>query len=158
MKRLFASLAVLMALSAPASFAHGADRGLAKVTLAGKAISIDYGRPSLGGRDMLARLPPGEAWRMGADADTTLKTEAALAFGAALVPKGEYVLTAKRSAAGKWTLLLSNADRTVEVPLAEQKLGESVEVFTIELTGQGNKGQFLMKWALVAMSAPFTAK
>lgn len=158
MKKYLVSLPVLMALSASASLAHGADRGLPKVTLAGKAISIDYGRPSLGGRDMLSRLPPGESWRMGADADTTLKTEAELAFGSTMVPKGEYVLTAKRSAEGKWTLVLSNSDRTVEVPLAEQKLAESVEVFTIELGGKGSKGQFLMKWALLALSAPFTAK
>lgn len=152
------SLAVLVASSAPASPAHAADRGLAKVTLAGKAISIDYGRPSLGGRDMLSRLPPGESWRMGADADTTLKTDAELAFGSTMAPKGEYVLTAKRSTQGKWSLVLSNSDRTVEVPLAEQKLVESVEVFTIELGGQAGKGQFLMKWALMALSAPFTAK
>ena len=158
MKKCGVSLPVLMALWASASLAHGADRGLAKVTLAGKAISIDYGRPSLGGRDMLSRLPPGESWRMGADADTALKTESDLAFGSTMVPKGEYVLTAKRSAEGKWTLVLSNSDRTVEVPLAEQKAAESVEVFTIELGGQGSKGQFLMKWALLALSAPFTAK
>ena len=136
-----------------------APRGEAKLTLAGKKIAIDYGRPALKGRDMLGQLPAGQPWRMGADADTTLKTEADLMFGTVAVPKGDYVLQAKRSAEGKWTMLATSGDgKTIEVPLAEQKLASSVELFTIELSGKGNGGQLVTKWQTLQLSAPFTAK
>jgi len=154
----FASLPVVMALTVPAPLAHGEERGEAKLSLAGKPIAIEYGRPALAGRDMLARLLPGDPWRMGAGDDTTLKTAADLSFGTTVVPKGDYVLTAKRSADNKWTLIATNPERTLQVPLAEQKLPSSVELFTIELSGKGTQGQFLMKWAQMALSAPFTAK
>lgn len=159
MRRCFALVPVLIAMSAPGSLAHGADRGLAQVALAGKSVSIDYGRPSLAGRDMLAQLQAGQAWRMGADSPTSLKTEADLVFGSAEVPKGEYQLTAKRSAEGKWSLMFGQDKNTVaEVPLSEQKLAQAVEVFTIELTEKGGKGEFLMKWGQMALSTAFRAR
>ena len=154
----YASFAALCAASP--SLAHAADRGEAQATVAGKKVSIDYGRPSMGGRDMLAMLQSGQSWRMGADSATTLKTDADLAFGAAAVPKGEYVLTAKRNAENKWVLQV-NRDQTVvaEVPLADQRAGGApVDVFTIELTGSGNSGTFAMKWGTMNLSAPFTGK
>jgi hypothetical protein len=159
MRRSFALLPFAVALAVTASLAHGADRGQAKVTLAGKSVAIDYGRPSLGGRDMLSQLQPGQSWRMGADAATTLKTEADLSFGGVAVPKGDYVLTAKLSNDGKWTLVAKqDANVVAEIPLASEKLSAPVETLTIELTGQGSAGRFAMKWGVSALSAPFTAK
>jgi hypothetical protein len=134
-----------------------APRGEAKLTLAGKKIAIDYGRPSLKGRDMLGQLPAGQSWRMGADSDTTLQTAADLAFGTIVLPKGKYVLTAVRSADSKWTLV-ATGDKVVELPLATETLTAPVELFTIELLGKGNGGQLVTKWQTLQLSAPFTAK
>lgn len=158
MRRSFALLPFAIAICATASLAHGADRGQAQVTLAGKPISIDYGRPSLAGRDMLAQLQPGQAWRMGADSATTLKTEADLSFGGVALPKGDYVLQARVGSDGKWTLIAKQGDATKEIPLGHEKLAASVETLTIELTGSGNDGRFVMKWGVSALSAAFTAK
>ena len=38
---------------------------------------------------------PGETWRLGADGDTTLKTEVGLKFGESSVARGTYILRAK---------------------------------------------------------------
>ena len=155
------ALAALAVMVAGPAFAQGNARGEAKAVVAGKAVSIDYGRPSLKGRDMLGQAQIGQAWRMGADAATTLKTDADLAFGAASVPKGEYVLTATKIAADQWHLnVLAKADRAkvADVPLAVGTLPQSVEQFTIALKGEKDKGELELHWGTTALKANFTGK
>jgi len=151
--------AAVVAIAVPALAQN--PRGEAKATVAGKAVAIDYGRPSLKGRDMLGQAQIGQAWRMGADAATTLKTDADLAFGAASVPKGEYVLTATKLAADKWQLnVLSKTDRlkVAEVPLTPGKLAQSAELFTIDVKGEKDKGELVLSWGTTSLTATFTAK
>jgi hypothetical protein len=159
MKRLVLFFASLAALSLPA-FAHGADRGEAKAKVAGKSVAIDYGRPTLNGRDMLSQAQIGTPWRMGADAATTLKTEANLSFAAATVAKGEYVLTATKVAEGQWTLNVASKERAkvADVPLEVVKLSAPVEMLTIDLTGDKDQGTFTMSWGSLALKASFTGK
>ena len=160
-RRVFLSSSLIV-LAVLAAFAHGAPRGEAKASLAGKLVSIDYGRPSLQGRDALSLATPGEPWRMGADAATTLTTAADLAFGSATVPKGSYILTATKDDTGAWTLnVRDTADRKhviASVPLTPTPLTESVELFTIDLKGEKDKGSFTMSWGTTAFSAAFTGK
>ena len=47
----------------------------------GAHLSIEYGRPFLKGRPEALMMPPGEPWRTGADAATTLTTDKPLKFG-----------------------------------------------------------------------------
>ena len=154
------ALAALAVVVAGPAFAQGNPRGEAKATVAGKAVSIDYGRPSLKGRDMLGQAQIGQAWRMGADAATSLKTDADLAFGAVNVPKGEYVLTATKVAADQWLLNVLSGDRTkiAEIPLTQGKLDASVEQFTIALKGEKDKGEFEMHWGTTALKTTFSGK
>lgn len=155
-----ALLAAAAVLVAGPAFAQANPRGEAKLTLAGKAIAIEYGRPSLKGRDMLGRAEVGQAWRMGADAPTMLKTEADLAFGEANVPKGDYTLTATKVAADKWHLNVLGADRSkvAEVPLTSGKAAQSAETFTIELSGKESAGTLKLLWGDTALSAEFSAR
>ena len=155
------ALLVFSALAlAAGAFAQANGRGTAKVTLGGKAVEIDYGRPSLRGRDMLGKAQVGEDWRMGADSPTTLKTGADLTFGAARVPKGDYVLTARKVADGQWQLNVRRPDRTVvaEIPLEATTVEKPVEVFTIDLAEEKGGGLFRMTWGDRALSARFAAK
>ncbi len=152
----------LLALAVP-SFAQemSGERGEAKATVAGKPVSIDYGRPSLKGRDMLAQAQVGQAWRMGSGGATTLKTDADLSIGTARVPKGEYILTATKLDAQQWQLnVLSKADRSkvADAPLTTEKLAQSVELFTIDLTGAGDKGSLKLSWGTTALRAAFAGK
>ncbi|HET7291814.1 MAG TPA: DUF2911 domain-containing protein [Vicinamibacteria bacterium] len=151
--------AAALAAAAP-GFAHAAPRGLAKALVAGKSVSIEYGRPSLAGRDMLGRATPGEAWRMGADAATKLTTEADLSFGSAAVPKGTYVLKATPDGKGAWTLNVLKEDETkvADVPFVVGKAKETVETFTIELRGQKDKGEIELLWGETSLKAAFTGK
>jgi hypothetical protein len=155
------ALAALAVMVAGPAFAQSNPRGEAKAMVAGKAVSIDYGRPGLKGRDMLGQAQVGQAWRMGADAATSLKTDADLSFGSVTVPKGEYILTATKVAADQWHLnVLAKADRAkiADVPLVPGKLDASVELFTVALKGEKDKGELELHWGTTALKAAFTGK
>jgi hypothetical protein len=159
MLKRFALAALAVVVAGPA-FAQN-PRGEAKAMVAGKAVSIEYGRPSLKGRDMLGQAQVGQAWRMGADTATSLKTDADLKFGSVAVPKGEYLLTATKVAADQWHLnVLSKADRSkvADVPLAQTKADVSAEMFTVDLKAEQDKGELRMQWGTTALKADFTAK
>jgi hypothetical protein len=160
MKR--SALVSVVALIAASATAHTAERGEAKASVAGKAVAIDYGRPLLRGRDMLAQAEVGKPWRMGADAATVLKTDADLSFGGKAVPKGTYVLTATKVADGQWQMTVATNDaekKTVaEVPLTAGKAPASVEQFTIDLKGEKNKGELAMSWGTTVLRTDFAGK
>jgi hypothetical protein len=153
------TVALVAALSASITVAQE-QRGEAKATVAGKAVAVEYGRPSLAGRDMLGQAKVGTPWRMGAGSPTSLKTDADLMFGAVSVPKGSYVLTAVKDEKGSWTVIVTSPDskaKAAEIPLTSSTLKDSVEQFTIAVTGKGKDGEFAMMWGAAKMSAPFTA-
>ncbi len=156
-----------MALLA-AGFALAQGRGKAEATVAGKKISIDYGQPTLRGRDMLGQARPGMVWRFGKDAATVLTSEADLQFGDVKVPKGSYSLFAKKIDDNTWHLIVNkqtgqwgtdhNAEADlVEIPLKKSAASDSVEAFTINLSAKGNGGTLTAAWGTVVLSADFTA-
>ena len=151
--------AALLTLAAPL-LAHGNAREEISVDVSGKTVKIEYGRPTLQGRDMLGRAEVGMKWRMGADAATTFVTDAELSFGDVDVPKGSYRLEALKASADTWHLLVVDGDRetVAEIPLETKKLESSAELFTIELHGEGANGRFQMSWGTVALGASFTGK
>lgn len=153
---------IVLALSAGLVLAQVNPRGQAKATLAGKTVVIEYGRPSLKGRDMLGQAEVGKPWRLGADSATTLKTDADLTFGTASVPRGTYTLKATKVAEDKWNLNIVAQDEAktavADVPLTTSKLPASVELFTIGLKGEKENGEFEMKWGTTSLKATFTGK
>jgi len=98
--------------------AERAPRGKATAMIAGKSVTIDYGRPSLKGRAMsalLAQLAADRMWRAGENQVTTLTTETPLVIGRKRIPAGTYSLYVHVPATGPWSLVL-NTDKGV--PLA----------------------------------------
>ncbi len=155
--------ATLVVLMSSASLAHGNERGSAKATINGAHISIDYGRPALKGRDMLKQIKPGNVWRIGADAPTTLESDKELNFGGTIVPKGKHILLARLVEPGKWTLVFSSKSafqyepsaKLAEVPLKLEEASDSDELVTIGLTDKDGTGVIEIAWGKMRLSASF---
>ena len=135
-----------------------AQRGTARLSFGGKSIEIEYGRPSLQGRDMISRLPVGETWSMGMNAATTLRTEATLKFGDKAVEPGRYRLTARKVDENHWQLLINHDGGSTVVPLSGEP-ASSVETFTIELQSKGeSSGHLSLAWGTIKLETDFTVK
>jgi len=155
--------AALVFLTTHAGVAHGAERGSVKATINGAHITIDYGRPVLRGRDMLAQLKPGQVWRIGADSPTTLESDKDLDFGGTVVPKGKHILLAKLVEPGKWTLVFSSKSafqyeasaKIAEAPLTFEEANDSDEMVTLKLTDQGGSGVLEIAWGKMRLTASF---
>ena len=145
------------------------SRGTAELTLNGKKISVEYGRPSLSGRsinDLLGQLPAGEFWRLGADKSTTFSTTGDLMFGNVKVPKGVYSLWAQKQADGSWKLVFNKqhgqwgtnhdaAQDFASVPLKTEKESKPAEQVTIILEEEHGSGEIAIQWGDMELSAAF---
>ncbi|HEV2491692.1 MAG TPA: DUF2911 domain-containing protein [Terriglobia bacterium] len=174
MKRIaFGILGVVLALALAApAWAQRNPRGTAKLTLDGKTISVEYGRPSLNGRavgDLLVRLKPGDVWRLGADQSTTFSTTGELSFGhvkiPVTVPAGEYSLWVRKETENKWSLVFNKqhgqsgdqhyaAEDFASAPLEETKASNSAEQVTITLAKAGVGGTISIQWGDLELTAP----
>jgi len=148
---------VLISFSSAFLFAQ-VPRGKAEIALNGTTVTIDYGRPSMRGRDMLAQAPKGYVWRLGADEATTLTVTGRLVFGNMVVQTGTYTLYADRTSEDGWTLLVNSEtgqeehDRSkdlIGVPLKWEKQAEPAEELSIELQPEkpnGETGILTIRW------------
>jgi hypothetical protein len=161
----WACVAALVAFAAPAAAQAPANRGKAEMKAGSGAITIDYGRPSLKGRDMLSQLQDGASWRMGMNQATVLTTPVDLTFGKTVVAKGAYSLFLKKtgdafhlvfnSQTGQWGTQHDPAKDVHAVPMTKAALAAPVETFTIDLTPAAKGGSFDLSWGATKLSAPF---
>ncbi len=145
-------------------------RGMAEVSLMGGKVSIDYGRPEMKGRDMLAMAPDGFIWRFGSNKSTTFTTEADLMFGDQSLAKGSYSAWIKHVEGDTWSLIFnsevgiwgapgaSRENDVLEVPLTYSTGDESVERFTVELMDSDGEGKLSASWGTHRLMGSFSAK
>lgn len=158
------SAAALMTLGLVVLYAQGSNRGEAKATVGSAHVSIDYGRPVLQGRDPLKMISPGQAWRLGSGAPTTIDTDQDLLFGNTNVPKGKHILLAQMVEPGKWVLLVSKkaaneydpSAKIAEEPMKLENAQDSVEELTIKLSGHKNQGDIEVAWGTSRLTASFS--
>ena len=115
----FSVLALSAVLALPAAAQNMNPRGAVSAEIGGAAVSIDYGRPGLGGRslsDLLGMLPEERVWRAGQNQVTILETSAPLMIGGETIPAGRYSLYLHIPESGAWSLLVN---RHLGVPLKE---------------------------------------
>ena len=162
------TVAALLALSGTA-LAQANPRGNDKLEVNGKTVTVDYGRPSLHGRtveEMLAKLPVGGFWRLGADSSTTFTTSGDLMFGSTKVPKGTYSLWAEKMADKSWKLVFNTQHGqwgtqhnpkldAYKVPLKESKADKAAEEVTITLAKAGTGGMVTIEWGSLKLGTDF---
>jgi hypothetical protein len=145
---------------------HGNERGTATASIRGGTVAIEYGRPTLKGRDLLSQITPGSYWRLGADTPTTLTTDVGLTLGGQSVAPGKYTLLLKFLGDDKWSLIVADGvtPRTwqpqkvvAEAALATAKMDASVEALTIKLSSQENRGSLTIEWGETQMATEFAA-
>jgi hypothetical protein len=136
---------------------NNSDRGQATLQLEGETVTVEYGRPNLGGRNLEKLIKPGQEWRMGSNSATTLTTTADLKFGDKTVPKGKYVLKAKPVSEQEWLLLIQKEDNitVAEVPMKLEKVDSSTELMTLELMQNNNVGKLKLLWGNLTLSTEF---
>ena len=155
----------VLALLAANGIAHGNERGTAKAVIGSATVTIDYGRPMLKGRDLMKMIQPGEVWRIGSDAPTTIESDADLDFGGTRVPKGKHILLANFIGPGKWSLLVSSKPasqydagaKLAEVPLEFQESKDPVEEVTVQLAAKGSQGVIEIAWGTMRLAGSFSA-
>jgi hypothetical protein len=143
-----------------------ANRGKAELKAGSGSVVVDYGRPSLKGRDMLSQLKPGDFWRMGMNQATTFTTPDNLTFGAVQIPKGSYSLWLSKNASDQFELVFNsqtgqwgtNHDKSKDFAKATMKkesAAGAVEVFTIDLKPAGAGGILELTWGTTKLTSEF---
>lgn len=167
----FCALAFSAASAVPA-FAQRNPRGTKNLTLGNAKVTVEYGRPSLHGRnvsEMLNQISAGDVWRLGADKSTTFTATADLDFNGTTVPKGEYSLWAQKQSDNSWKLVFNSqhgqwgtdhdaSKDVVSVPLKQEKESKPAEQVTINLEKENNGGEISVAWGDLELSTTFTAK
>ena len=143
-----------------------AGRGHAEMKAPGGSVTLNYGLPSLQGRDMLGKLEAGKFWRLGKDEVTVLSTPVNLAFGSKRIPKGTHGLWLKRLTPDAFELvfnkqvtghgMMHDATKDVaSVPMTGSALASPVETLAINLLPAKNGGKLEIRWGKTTLTADF---
>lgn len=153
----------LLVFCAPGSWAAANPRATASARIGSARVEIQYGRPSLHGRDVLKLIAPGQLWRLGADAPTTLESNTDLDVGGMRVPRGKHILLVRYIEPGVWSLVVSKepaiqyvpSARLAEVLLRFERVRDPAEELSIHLSEQHGKGEIVITWGSYRLSGEF---
>jgi hypothetical protein len=146
-------------------------------SIGGKAITITYSSPGVKGRagqiftkdGLISHNPNYPVWRAGANAATTLHTEADLRIGGRdglTVPKGDYTLFVDISDPANWVLIVNKQtgqwglkyDKTQDLGHVKMMMSASpalVENLKYTITDRGNnRGTLTLAWENLSASVP----
>lgn len=177
MKHLLLAAALLLAATPLIAQQHKAPLSppaKAEATIGGKTITITYSSPRVRGREghiftkdgLISHDPHYPVWRAGANAATTLATDADLMIGDLKVPAGTYTLFVDIADPAHWTLIVSKAtgewglsydssNDLGRVPMKMSKPASMAEDLTYTIAGHGaNKGTLTLTWEDMSASVP----
>ena len=180
MKRLLACTGLIVAATvvlaqqnAPAS-----PPETATATIGGKTVTITYSSPRVNGRaghifspgGLISHDPHYPVWRAGANAATTLHTDANLKIGGLSVPAGTYTLFVDISDPDHWKLIVNKQtgewglryDKTQDLGETDMTMsnpGKIVEDLAYTITGNGaSKGTITLAWENRQASVPVSVE
>ena len=151
----------------------GQNRGTADATINGKKVSVEYGRPSLGGRDfekdVLSMASVGMVWRLGMNQPTSITSAGDLVVGGKTLKAGKYSLWAKKTGDQTWVLefhpqVPSWGDPPLtegfaaETPLKFSKSPTKAEQLTITLAASKGNADMTISWGDARLSSSFGVK
>lgn len=137
-------------------------------TIDGANIAIEYGRPSLKGRQESELMPAGKPWRTGADEATTLTTDKPLKFGTLSLQPGTYTINTqpgdkewqliigKLGKPGQWGVPYNASLETGRAPMQVGKAKAPVEQLTISIDDTSAGGTLRVEWGTKSATIPFT--
>ncbi len=161
-----ATIPCVAALAQDSAHKPLSPRDTSRATIGGAHILIDYGRPSKRGREIFGALVPyDKVWRTGANAATTLVTDADLVIGGAKVSAGTYTLytiPAKDSAwrliinkqTGQWGTDYDSSQDLARVPMTVASIKSPVEKFEITFDAKAMH----LRWDTTDATVPVSAK
>lgn len=138
----------------------------ATTTIAGKAITINYSSPRVRGRaghifgkdGLIGHDPTYPVWRAGANAATSLHTDADLILGGQKVPAGNYTLYVDISDPDHWVLVVNKQtgqwgtkyDKSQDLVRVKMKMSKPLATvedlkYTLEALG-GTTGKLTLTW------------
>ena len=164
-------LGVVLCLAVTA-FAQGS--GSSEVTIKGKKVSIDYGKPPLGGHSV-SQLPAGGVWRLGMNAATRIQTDGELHIGDKTLAAGTYTLWVKRVDDNTWMLAFHPKTQApngkdlwgappqttgfvAELPLKKETAKDSADPLAITLADNKGKVGIKIHWGTDVLSGAFGVK
>ena len=137
-------------------------------------IRVDYGQPHLRGRRLHtdSLVPYDKAWRTGANANTTFRTDVDLTIGGSPLAKGTYVLFTWPTAAGWKLIFQKNENQTADaystaldvlrIDLRKRTLAtplESLTFWLIPSTAPGaGRGELRFAWGTDELSADWVVR
>jgi len=146
-----------------AASAHDPGEDETSIALGKGKVTIHYGTPKLGARNLDEMIKPGEPWFMGMNKPTTLETSLALDFGGKKLGPGKYAIFARADEQRNWTFLVSSAITraldpatvVVETPLRFSKDGAPQDLLKITLEKAGDGASMVVAWGTYRLSGTF---
>jgi hypothetical protein len=143
--------------------AHDPGEDTTTVELGKGKVSIHYGTPRLGKRNLDDLIKPGLAWFMGMNDPTTLETTVDLDFNGKRLGAGKYAIFARADEQKNWTLLVSSAIErplnpstvVLEAPLRFNKDGAPQDLLKITLEKAGDGASMTVAWGTYRLQGAF---
>lgn len=163
---LFLTLAVILSESL-AQQPIVVPRDSTVAVIAGKRLSISYGRPSVLGRRIMGDyVQYNKVWRTGAGQSTQLTTDADLELEGMEIPRGAYSLYTFPSESqwkliinkqvGQWGTVYNPQQDLARIALGKRTLPNKVEKLTFAIErGNNSSGVLKIEWEHTSLSVPF---